>query len=1239
MVLARERWLSLALVVDTGPAMAVWRPLVSELREAMFRLGAFRDVRVWLLTADGGAHTGIAVRASAGGPALAPSALVDPTGRQAVAVLSDCSGRHWWDGRAGAAVHQWARQGPTAILQPLGEDLWRRTAAPTVPGQAILSRPGAPNTELRFTPHDSPVRQRLGSIAIPVTELSADWLADWARLVTATGGPRDTAVTYVSGRVRAAVEPLTMEEELPPADRVRRFQAAASREAAELAAHVALAVPYLPVMRLIQHRVIRSSEPSDLAQVLLSGLLRPIDGVPGLYDFVPGARDALLRTLPRAKSLATAAVLERISAEIQERAGTAANTFRAVMNVAEGTGRLSAGAADRPFALVNADALRMLSHTATPVSDRAPSAEAVQPSAAEVAPTGPSPDPSELTSAVVYTGHRGNLDFVLRLPPRIPETDWPTSDELAFPGRNTELTNVLDALDPVRPRQVPILIEGEEGTGKTALAMRSARTALARGWFPGGFLSVRLGASADVGELVTQLLDDLRIPDGYFPASAEERIELYRGILAAYATQNRRILVVIDDAVDSAQVRPLLPADGRTGTIIASRQHLEIEPAHAIRLEGRDEPVFVPAPDLPPGPRTALIIATEQYQDPALRDLPAAVRDAEELADVLADPAIGGFTVKRLFNQPASRIQREIASFLSGRRPDETALLYLSCHILQDAPGRTLFAAADTKAQFPVGTAIEASMLAGELNECAARRQIIIIDYASVPITEEVPRSDPGPLLASNRSGREVLTFSRDLLYYSIGDTPGITRPTTTAAMVEGLRTGAADADRDGRITVAEAYRYAFGHVRSTGDQEPPKRRWSGEEGSSTVLARSPAGRAVVPAMLPEPVTEALRSSYPEVRIGAVNEIAQWLTDSDPARALAARRALEQVAETDIARVTEVAAAHLRWAEDPAESAPAQPATVRLARRGGSRSPLTSTILGQDRDQALCVAFSPDGRLLASGGRRGRVHVHDVAAGDQVLALETGEDLVNNVAFSPDGRLLATAGGGEAVRLWETLTGRVVGRMDAGRGAIVRAVAFSPDGTLAAGYEDGAVRIWSAATGEQQPLPGTFAAPVTDLAFSLGGSFLAASDDGMVRVWGATVGERTTTITRHDTWVMGTAFSPDGTLLASGGEDGRLNFYDVATGELVRSEYAGRDRVSCVAFSWDGALLAAGREHGTIEIWRVATGERQALLEGHTEAVYDVAFSPAEPLLIASAGNDGTVRLWRPAASGNRVSS
>ena len=218
---ARERWLSLALVIDTGPAMRVWQPLASELREAMFRLGAFRDVRVWLL-ADLADKVGI--RASPRRPALAPAALIDPTGRQAVVLFSDCSGPHWWEGRAGPAVHLWARRGPTAILQPLTEGLWRRTAGPTVPGQAVLARPGAPNTALKFTPHDAPMRQRAGTLPVPVIELSAAWLADWAQLVTASGaGARDTAVTYLTDHVRPADEPLAACH--PPAawDQLRGF--------------------------------------------------------------------------------------------------------------------------------------------------------------------------------------------------------------------------------------------------------------------------------------------------------------------------------------------------------------------------------------------------------------------------------------------------------------------------------------------------------------------------------------------------------------------------------------------------------------------------------------------------------------------------------------------------------------------------------------------------------------------------------------------------------------------------------------------------------------------------------------------------------------------------------------------------------------------------------------------------------------------------------------------------------
>ncbi|GAA2630624.1 SAV_2336 N-terminal domain-related protein [Actinomadura fulvescens] len=353
---ARERWLSLALVVDSAPSMRIWRPLIRELRDLLIRLGAFRDVRVWHLGRTG-------VRPYPGGPLSPPAALVDPTGRRAVLVVSDCSGPNWWNGHVGPALHLWAAHGPTAILQPLVERLWRRSAAPVVPGLATSPHPGAPNTALSFVPYGGG-RPPKHAVPIPVLEIRPEWLADWAQLVTASGSAgRPTAITYVTREPRPAAAPPRRERELPIEERVARFYAAASPTAAELAAHVAVSVPALPVMRLIQQRLVPASRPGDLAEVMLSGLLQPVDAERGVYDFVPGAREALLATLPRPESLATAEVLAEVSAEISSRMGSTAEVFRAVMPAADGTRAL----ADRPFALVSPEALRFLNHTAIPV--------------------------------------------------------------------------------------------------------------------------------------------------------------------------------------------------------------------------------------------------------------------------------------------------------------------------------------------------------------------------------------------------------------------------------------------------------------------------------------------------------------------------------------------------------------------------------------------------------------------------------------------------------------------------------------------------------------------------------------------------------------------------------------------------------------------------------------------------------------------------------------------------------
>ena len=549
------------------------------------------------------------------------------------------------------------------------------------------------------------------------------------------------------------------------------------------------------------------------------------------------------------------------------------------------------------------------------------------------------------------------------------------------PGLNAELAAILDLLDPARPGRVPfpILIEGAAATGKTALAMSAMSAAQARGWFPGGFLLASLRAQGrdirrDIREVVTRLLQALQVPPEHLPVATTDRIELYQGVLAAYAADNRRVLVFFDEAPDSVQMRLLLPADDKTEIIVTSRSHLDIEPAHVVRLERRDEPVFVPAPDLPPGPRLALVIATTEYQDPVFRELPGALRDAHEFASVLADPAIGGFEVTQLFNQTGSRILREITSFLTSRRSDETVVIYLACHAIQDERGRLFFAASDTQPGHLFATAISVSVLDDELSRCAARQQVLILDCRFSGLTDDamVAREiNTGKLLDHGR-GREVLTAS-----YGWSSPLMVPRPApgprTSRISLAGWWGPCAPARAMPTETATSPCKTPSGTPPCTYGPRagsPPRRTGFGLESGPIVLARSPAGRAVVPATLPVPVTETLRSPYPNVRIAAVDEIAQWLTDPDLARALAARRALEQVVDTDIPRVTEVAAAHLRRAGEPAASAPPR----RPRQCGWAGAPNREVRLPRafhtGPGSGLVRRVSPDGRLLASGGRR-----------------------------------------------------------------------------------------------------------------------------------------------------------------------------------------------------------------------------------------------------------------------------
>ncbi len=281
------------------------------------------------------------------------------------------------------------------------------------------------------------------------------------------------------------------------------------------------------------------------------------------------------------------------------------------------------------------------------------------------------------------------------------------------------------------------------------------------------------------------------------------------------------------------------------------------------------------------------------------------------------------------------------------------------------------------------------------------------------------------------------------------------------------------------------------------------------------------------------------------------------------------------------------------------------------------------------------VAFSPDGKTLASGSFDDTIRLWDIATVEPLREpLRGHESTVTSVAFSPDGKTLASGSFDDTIRLWDTSTGQPMGEPLRGHEDNVTSVAFSPDGnTLASGSADGTIGEWVIETGEPlgEPLRG-HDGTVTSVVFSPDGMMLASgSSDGTVRLWGTDTGlARGEPLRRHASPVTSVAFSPDGKTLASGSGDATICMWDIATGQPLGEPLRGhKDNVTSVAFSPDGYILASGSGDRTIRLWDAAAMDRAhgKPLRGHEYSVSSVAFSPDRKTL-ASGGWDETIRLW-----------
>ncbi len=304
---------------------------------------------------------------------------------------------------------------------------------------------------------------------------------------------------------------------------------------------------------------------------------------------------------------------------------------------------------------------------------------------------------------------------------------------------------------------------------------------------------------------------------------------------------------------------------------------------------------------------------------------------------------------------------------------------------------------------------------------------------------------------------------------------------------------------------------------------------------------------------------------------------------------------------------------------------------------GGRSTPVTlwdsGTLIGPGRTElgrfengAFSVTFSPDGKSLFT-------HFYDLKLWDTSTRKELGtlsqiSDDVDVEAFSPDGTLLATGGRNSMVKLWD-LTGHEVARLGVGKYAM-ESVAFSADGkTLAARSNDGIMKFWDVSTRDGLGKLKGYGDSVSSLTFSPADTTLVAVDGGIVKRWDTSMQREVATLGGHSPYLSSVEFLDGARMLGTRGRDNSAKLWDTVTRQEVGSGIHGKLGFTGnpVAFSRDGKTSAIANLRGdeTVAIIETAT-QRERPLPGLTSRVRSLEFSPDGKTLIT--GDDQTITRW-----------
>ncbi|MFF1610138.1 FxSxx-COOH system tetratricopeptide repeat protein [Amycolatopsis sp. NPDC058278] len=608
-----ERWLDLTVVTDAAPSMRLWQSTVAAFRTGLEQLGAFRTIQFRRL--DTRAGTGCRTRPVLHGDAPAsqprdPAALIDPTGRRLVLVLTDGAGELWRTGAVPAVLAEWAEVMPTAVVHMLPQRLWAR-GLEVHRARLSVPAPLTPNCRWDLELPDAWAdggqadTAHRGSVPVPVLEMGPRWLDWWARLVCGEhAGPVMARVLLGGAGADDAAPDFARRDQESAQERVRYFLSTASPPAHRLAKMLAAVPATFPVAQFVQAELVPEARSEHLAEVLYSGLLPPIGDVDDdriadtlTFEFPVSVRQVLLSGARRSETAevvrATSArfgdslgAFSRIPAAVdapdsapdpEPGADTAGGTAleRVVMQALSGpylsrAQRISSIerhssrqflAEGKPRDPKSQDLAESYGELVTAMRPETP-----LPTEARAAEEGPQTPPAreEAPTTTRYPEPARELEYQKRpevpaiwgnIPPRNPK----------FTGRQELLRQLSESMVSGASNVLPSVLHGMGGIGKTQIAVEYIYHHLSDYdivWW------IHAAHPTQIRIAFTELARKLRLPGA---GEADSAVPAVREALRT-GQPHGRWLLVFDSAEDPLMVRSFFPANG-TGQILVTTRN------------------------------------------------------------------------------------------------------------------------------------------------------------------------------------------------------------------------------------------------------------------------------------------------------------------------------------------------------------------------------------------------------------------------------------------------------------------------------------------------------------------------------------------------------------------------------------------------------------------------------------------------------------------------------------------